>query len=118
MTRWGFLSTARINDKVLVGAHESDDVQVVAVASRSRKRAEQYAKSRGIERAHGSYEQLLGDPDLDAVDHNQDSHNYDHAHYNHDRDDDYDDPNDHPRDVQWEREWQRERQRQRQRQRQ
>jgi xylose dehydrogenase (NAD/NADP) len=65
--RWGFLSTARINDKVLRGARDLDDVQVVAVASRSRARAERYARSKNIDRAYGGYEQLLADPDVDAV---------------------------------------------------
>jgi len=38
--RWGFLSTANINDKVLAGARGSDRVEVAAVASRDRDRAE------------------------------------------------------------------------------
>jgi xylose dehydrogenase (NAD/NADP) len=65
--RWGFLSTARINDKVLAGARESDRLEVVAVASREAPRAEAYARERGIERAYGSYEGLLEDPDVEAV---------------------------------------------------
>jgi xylose dehydrogenase (NAD/NADP) len=65
--RWGFLSTARINDKVLAGARESDRVEVVAVASRDAARAEAYARERIIERAYGSYEALLEDPDVEAV---------------------------------------------------
>jgi predicted dehydrogenase len=61
--RWGLLSTARINDAVL-GAGVAD---VRAVASRSRERAEAYARERGIPRAYGSYEELLADPEIDAV---------------------------------------------------
>ena len=64
---WGFLSTANINDKVLAGARGSDRVEVVAVASRDARRAESYARERGIERAHGSYEALLEDPGVEAV---------------------------------------------------
>jgi D-xylose 1-dehydrogenase (NADP+, D-xylono-1,5-lactone-forming) len=64
---WGFLSTANINDKLLAGAAESDRVDVIAVASRDAARAEAYARQRGIERAYGSYEELLGDPDVEAV---------------------------------------------------
>ena len=64
---WGFLSTARINDLVLEGAAQSDDVDVVAVASRDQARAEEYAKARGIPRAHGSYDDLLADPEVEAV---------------------------------------------------
>jgi xylose dehydrogenase (NAD/NADP) len=65
--RWGFLSTANINAKLLAGAAQSDRVQVVAVASRDAARAEAYATQHGIERAHGSYEALLDDPEVDAV---------------------------------------------------
>jgi xylose dehydrogenase (NAD/NADP) len=64
---WGFLSTANINDKLLAGAAESDRVEVIAVASRDAARAEAYARERGIERAYGSYEELLDDPDVEAV---------------------------------------------------
>jgi predicted dehydrogenase len=65
--RWGVLSTARINDAVLAGAAESSEVEVVAVASRSAEKAEEYARSKGIPRAHGSYEALLADPEVEAV---------------------------------------------------
>ncbi len=64
---WGFLSTANINDKLLAGAAESDRVDVIAVASRDAARAETYAHQRGIERPYGSYEELLADPDVEAV---------------------------------------------------
>ena len=65
--RWGFLSTANINDKVLAGARESDRVDVAAVASRDKERAEAYARERGIERAYGTYEELLADPEIEAI---------------------------------------------------
>jgi predicted dehydrogenase len=64
---WGFLSTANINDKLLPGARASDRVDLVAVASRDRARAEAYARERGIERSYGSYEELLADDDVEAV---------------------------------------------------
>jgi D-xylose 1-dehydrogenase (NADP+, D-xylono-1,5-lactone-forming) len=65
--KWGFLSTANINDKLLPGAAAAPDVELVAVASRDLGRAEAYARERGIERAYGSYEDLLADPKLEAV---------------------------------------------------
>ena len=65
--RWGFLSTANINDKLLPGAKASPDVDLRAVASRDPARAEAYARERGIERAYGSYEELLADPEIEAV---------------------------------------------------
>jgi predicted dehydrogenase len=65
--RLGLVSTADINRKVIPGAHASDKIDLVAVASRDRRRAEEYAKTWEIERAYGSYEELLADPDVDAV---------------------------------------------------
>jgi D-xylose 1-dehydrogenase (NADP+, D-xylono-1,5-lactone-forming) len=65
--KWGFLSTAKINDLALAGAAESDRVDVIAVASRDASRAEDYVRERGIERAYGSYEALLTDPDVEAI---------------------------------------------------
>jgi predicted dehydrogenase len=65
--RWGIISTADINRKVIPGAHASDKVELVAVASRDPSRAQRYAREWGIERAYGSYEALLGDADVEAV---------------------------------------------------
>jgi predicted dehydrogenase len=65
--RLGLLSTADINRKVIPGAHASDKVDLIAVASRDQARAEEYAKTWDIERAYGSYDALLDDADVDAV---------------------------------------------------
>jgi xylose dehydrogenase (NAD/NADP) len=65
--RWGILSTARINDKLLAGAREAEGVDVVAVGSRDRGRGQQFADRHGIGRVHGSYEDLLADDDVEAV---------------------------------------------------
>jgi D-xylose 1-dehydrogenase (NADP+, D-xylono-1,5-lactone-forming) len=67
VTRWGILSTAKINRLVLEGARGADDAEFVAVASRDSARAEAYAREHGIEHAHGSYEALLADEGVDAV---------------------------------------------------
>ncbi len=67
MTRWGILSTANINEKLIDAARDSDEVEMVAVASRDPARAAAYARDHGLERAFGSYDELLGDPDLDAI---------------------------------------------------
>jgi xylose dehydrogenase (NAD/NADP) len=67
VTRWGVISTARINEKVLAGAALSDEVEVVAVGSRDQAKGDAYAREHGIPRAHGSYEDLLDDPDVEAV---------------------------------------------------
>jgi xylose dehydrogenase (NAD/NADP) len=65
--KWGILSTARINDLFIAGARQSPAVELVAVASRDRDHAEAYAAERGIDRAHGSYEALLADPEVEVV---------------------------------------------------
>ena len=65
--KWGILSTANINQKVIPGAHASPKVELVAVASRDQGRADEYAKTWEIERAYGSYEALLRDPEVEAV---------------------------------------------------
>jgi xylose dehydrogenase (NAD/NADP) len=65
--QWGILSTARINDRFLAGAAQSAALEVLAVASRDEERAGQYAHEHGIERAYGGYDELLADPDIEAV---------------------------------------------------
>ncbi len=65
--RLGLLSTANINTKLLGGARAAEGVEVVAVGSRDAARAEAYAAEHGLARAHGSYEALLADPEVDAV---------------------------------------------------
>ena len=65
--RWGVLSTARINDKFLAGVAQSTACAALAVASRDRGRAQAYAREHGIERAYGSYDELLQDGDVEAV---------------------------------------------------
>ena len=64
---WGLVSTADINRLVIPGAHESEKVDLIAVGSRDQARAEEYAREWGIERAYGSYEALLEDPDVEAL---------------------------------------------------
>jgi len=65
--RLGLLSTARINELLVAGARQTGSVEVVAVASRELRRAEEQAASLGVPRADGSYEEMLADPGLDAV---------------------------------------------------
>jgi D-xylose 1-dehydrogenase (NADP+, D-xylono-1,5-lactone-forming) len=65
--RWGIVSTADINRKVIPGAKASQKVELVGVASRAQDRAEQYASWWEIPRAFGSYEALLADDQIDAV---------------------------------------------------
>ncbi len=65
--KWGIMSTAHINRLFLAGARDAEGVELVAVASRDHARAEQYARDNLIPKAHGSYEELLADPDVEAV---------------------------------------------------
>ncbi|MFD2672266.1 Gfo/Idh/MocA family protein [Marinicrinis sediminis] len=66
--RWGILSAANIAVKSFLPAvKQSETAVVVAVASRNEEKARSFADEHGIERAYGSYEQLLQDPDIDAV---------------------------------------------------
>ena len=68
VVRWGVLSTARIGvDKVIPATRKAARCEVVAIASRELARAQAAASALGIERAYGSYEALLADPDVDAV---------------------------------------------------
>lgn len=66
--RWGVLSTANIGRKAVTPAiQQSKNSRAVAVASRSGKRAEDYARELDIERSYGSYDALLSDGEVDAV---------------------------------------------------
>ncbi len=65
--RWGLMSTARINLYILEGARQTERAAIVAIASRDQRRADAYAREHGIERAFGSYDALLEDPDVEVV---------------------------------------------------
>jgi predicted dehydrogenase len=66
--RWGVLSTAAIGlKKVIPAMQQGQYASVVAIASRDLGKAQQAATALGIPKAYGSYEELLADPDIDAV---------------------------------------------------
>ncbi len=66
--KWGVVSTAKIGlEKVLPAMAASPDCEIVAIASRDRARAESAARKLGIPKAHGSYEDLFADPEVEAV---------------------------------------------------
>ncbi len=68
VVRWGVLSTASIAvNKVIPGMRRAANAEVLGIASRHRELARGAAGRLGIPRAHGSYEALLADPDIDAV---------------------------------------------------
>jgi xylose dehydrogenase (NAD/NADP) len=65
--KWGIISTADINRKVIPGARRSPKVELLGVASRTQDRADAYASEWEISRAYGSYDELLEDPEIEAV---------------------------------------------------
>jgi predicted dehydrogenase len=66
--RWGVLSTANIGlKKVIPGMQRCEYASVDAIASRDLGKAREAAASLGIARAYGSYEELLADPEIDAI---------------------------------------------------
>ena len=67
LVRWGLLSTARINERLIPLMVESDRSQLCAVASRDAGRAQSYAGKWQIPRSHGSYSELVEDPEIDAI---------------------------------------------------
>ncbi|MDR3367843.1 Gfo/Idh/MocA family oxidoreductase [Rhodoferax sp.] len=65
---WGILSTAKIGrEKVIPAMQQGRWSHVGAIASRSMASAQQAANELGIARAYGSYEDLLADPEIDAI---------------------------------------------------
>jgi D-xylose 1-dehydrogenase (NADP+, D-xylono-1,5-lactone-forming) len=66
--RWGILSTASIGYRRVVPAiQQSRNGVVTAVASRDLAKAKQFAADRNIPKAYGNYEELIADPDIDAI---------------------------------------------------
>lgn len=65
--RIGILGAARIAEQAIVDpAHATGD-RLVAVAARDPERAKAFADSHGVERALGSYAELIADPEVDVV---------------------------------------------------
>lgn len=65
--RWGVLAPGRIAGGFVWALHHHTEQRVCAVASRDIERARAFAATYGIERVHGSYEQLVTDPQVDIV---------------------------------------------------
>lgn len=65
--RWGVMGTGWIAERFVASLQVHSSQQVVAVGSRSRATAEQFARRSGIGRAHGRYQDLVDDPQIDVV---------------------------------------------------
>src|SRR5437660_7088708 len=66
--KWGVLGAASIaTKKVIAGMQKGESSEIAAIASRDLKKAKDAAKKLGIAKAYGSYEELLADPEIEAV---------------------------------------------------
>jgi predicted dehydrogenase len=65
--RWGLLSTSAIAGKFAADLRRTDGAELAAVGSRSLDSARRFAEQYGVARAHGSYEELAADPDVDVI---------------------------------------------------
>jgi predicted dehydrogenase len=66
--RWGVLSTANIGiKKVIPAMQQGENITVAAIASRDLAKAKQAAAALDIPTVYGSYEELLADPNIDAI---------------------------------------------------
>jgi predicted dehydrogenase len=66
--RWGVLGVAGIALKrVIPGMRKSSSLEIVGIASRDANKARMASESLGIPRSYGSYQDLLADPDIDAI---------------------------------------------------
>ena len=67
MLRIGIMSTANIARSFTEALKGSSEIKITAIASRSLENAIAFAKEFDIEKSYSSYQDLLDDPDLDAV---------------------------------------------------
>lgn len=67
VVRWGLLSTANINRRVIPAINMSPRGELAAVASRDLPKAQSYARQWEIPKAFGSYEEMLDSGKIDAV---------------------------------------------------
>jgi len=66
--RWGVLGTANIaTGKVISAMQQGLYCEITGIASRNLGKARATAAQLGISKAYGSYEELLADPDIDAI---------------------------------------------------
>lgn len=65
--RWGIIATGQIGRRFAEGLATVDQASVVAVGSRDKAKADAFAEKYGLPRAYGSYEEVFGDPEVDAV---------------------------------------------------
>jgi predicted dehydrogenase len=67
MTRWGILATGGIAEKFAADLRHVPDAELVAVGSRSAEAARAFADRFDVPRAHGSWDALAADDEVDVV---------------------------------------------------
>ncbi len=67
LIRWGIVSTANINRRVIPAIRQSHHGELIAVASRSKEKAEAYAREWEIPISFGSYQEMLDSGQVDAA---------------------------------------------------
>ena len=65
--RWGYMGAGRIAGWFATGMSVLEDAQRYAIASRTLEKAEKFAKEYGFDKAYGSYEEMLLDPEVEIV---------------------------------------------------
>ena len=65
--RVGIIGTGWIAEKAAITLNGTDNCEALAVGSRSQEKADAFASRWGIAKAHGSYRELIDDPDVDLV---------------------------------------------------
>ena len=63
----GIIGAGHIAEKMAFTLNRMEDAAAYAVASRNLEKAENFARVHGVEKAYGSYEELLDDPQVDLV---------------------------------------------------
>lgn len=64
---WGILAPGNIAEKFAESVSSMNDTVIKAIGSRTREKAEVFAEKWSVERAYGSYRELVNDPDVHAV---------------------------------------------------
>jgi len=65
--RWGIIGLGSIAQKFADGLKAVPDAQLAAVASRTQAKADEFGKKNGAARSYGTYEEIVRDPEIDAV---------------------------------------------------
>ena len=66
--KWGILGTANVARwGTIPGMKQSPSCELYAIAGRNPEKAESYKRDYGFEKAYGSYDELINDPDVQAI---------------------------------------------------